>query len=342
MYGVLQAIYGPVGDRLGKYKVIAVATALAAIGTAACALMPSLATLTLMRCLAGAASAAIIPLSMAWVGDVVPYQQRQGVLAKFLTGQITGLIFGQVAGGIIGEQWGWRVMFVVLAVVHIAASVALMMELRTNPATRSQTATGTLRGLNLPAILKAFAPVFARPWARICLLTVFFEGMAFFGSFVFIGADLHQRFGLGLTTVGLMIAAFGGGGVIYAWSAKTLVERFGERGLAGAGGLVLAGAFLLLALLPVAWLAPPVILLLGIGFYMLHNTLQTNATQMAPDARGVAVSLFASVFFFGQAIGVGLAGLVVDHWSARPVYVISGAALLALGLWFRNQLKWRA
>ena len=38
---------------------------------------------------------------------------------------------------------------------------------------------------------------------------------------------------------------------------------------------------------------PPAIALIGLGFYMLHNTLQTNATQMAPEARGLAVSLFA-------------------------------------------------
>ena len=30
---------------------------------------------------------------------------------------------------------------------------------------------------------------------------------------------------------------------------------------------------------------------------MLHNTLQTNATQMAPEARGLAVSLFAFMLF---------------------------------------------
>ena len=31
---------------------------------------------------------------------------------------------------------------------------------------------------------------------------------------------------------------------------------------------------------------------IGLGYYMLHNTLQTNATQMTPEARGTAVAGF--------------------------------------------------
>ena len=33
-------------------------------------------------------------------------------------------------------------------------------------------------------------------------------------------------------------------------------------------------------------------MVLGFGFYLLHNTLQTNATQMTPQARGTAIGIF--------------------------------------------------
>ena len=39
----------------------------------------------------------------------------------------------------------------------------------------------------------------------------------------------------------------------------------------------------------------------GLGFYMLHNTLQVNATQMAPAHRGSSLALFAAILFIGQA-----------------------------------------
>ena len=73
----------------------------------------------------------------------------------------------------------------------------------------------------------------------------------------------------------------------------------------------------------------PAIAALGLGMYMLHATLQTNATQMAPEARGLAVSTFANALFLGQAAGVWLAGLAVDRIGFPPVFVALGIALAA-------------
>ena len=66
--------------------------------------------------------------------------------------------------------------------------------------------------------------------------------------------------------------------------------------------------------------------LAGLGYYMLHNTLQTNATQMTPTARGTAVSLFASAFFIGQSCGVFVAARVFHQSGSFALF--AGAALL--------------
>ena len=52
---------------------------------------PGFDALRLARVLAGATAAAVIPLSMAWIGDVVDYERRQPVLARFLIGQLRTL-----------------------------------------------------------------------------------------------------------------------------------------------------------------------------------------------------------------------------------------------------------
>lgn len=70
-YGMCQIFYGPAGDRLGKYQVIAAATLAAALITALSAAAPSIEMLTIARFATGATTAAIIPLSLAWIGDVV-------------------------------------------------------------------------------------------------------------------------------------------------------------------------------------------------------------------------------------------------------------------------------
>ena len=59
----------------------------------------------------------------------------------------------------------------------------------------------------------------------------------------------------------------------------------------------------------------------GLGFYMLHNTLQTNATQMVPESRGLAMSLFAFMLFSGQSVGVALAAPVMDRFGGQPIFL---------------------
>jgi predicted MFS family arabinose efflux permease len=96
-----------------------------------------------------------------------------------------------------------------------------------------------------------------------------------------------------------------------------------------------------IAFAPHAYFAPVAITGIGLGYYMLHNTLQTNATQMTPQARGTAVAIFSSALYLGQTLGVAVNGFIFDHFTAVPVFVIAAAGLLGLGLWFARVLKQR-
>jgi predicted MFS family arabinose efflux permease len=176
-------------------------------------------------------------------------------------------------------------------------------------------------------------------WVWVVLLTVFVEGAALFGGYSFVGSFLKLRFGASYDVVGLIVAGFGVGGFLFAAAAPLFVRRFGEGGLTFWGGVILAAIFLALTKLPAVLAAIPLTVLAGLGFYMLHNTLQTNATQMAPEARGLAVSCFATAFFLGQSTGVGIAAPAFDYAGAGPLFIGAGAILFLLGLTFRFALK---
>ncbi len=338
-YGLLQAVYGPLGDRYGKYLMVCATTLASALGTLACALAPTLDALILARFAAGATVGALIPLSMAWIGDIVAYAQRQALIARFLLGQILGTAFGQSIAGVLAEHFGWRAIFVVLAFLYLVVGTLLLLELRRNPITRRAAGDATV---TIRAGLARMAGLLARPWVRFIVGIVFLEGMMMFGSIAFIPAHLQLRFSVGPAAAGAMVTAYAAGGVLYALSAKRFVAGLGEPGLAAAGGLVLAAGYLALAFAPAAWASVPGILLIGVGFYMLHNTLQVNATQMAPAARGSAVSLFALCLFTGQSCGVWLAGRVVDAYGTTPVFVAASLGLALLGFAFRWRLKTHA
>ena len=71
-HGTVQLVIGPIGDRFGKFRSVAIACALCSLTVLMCGFAQSLETLALARLASGLTAAWIIPLGMAFVGDVVP------------------------------------------------------------------------------------------------------------------------------------------------------------------------------------------------------------------------------------------------------------------------------
>ena len=144
-YGFTQVFSGVIGDRLGKCQAVAVACGLSGVLVLLCALSQSLPQLALARLVSAPAAAIIVPLGLAYIGDVVPYARRQTAVARYMAGQMIGMISGQVAGGIIGDHFGWRMVFVVLAGVFILSALALASQFRGNPWTKPVRHEGAAR-----------------------------------------------------------------------------------------------------------------------------------------------------------------------------------------------------
>jgi MFS transporter, YNFM family, putative membrane transport protein len=336
-HGLIQFVAGPVADRFGKYRIVAIASTLAAVLVALCGMSASLTQLALARLATGAVAGWVIPISMAYIGDVTPFERRQPILARYASGYILGQLFGQAAGGILGDWLGWRSVFFVLAGMFALAAAGLVFELATDPRTRAAAdPSAPARG-----VAADYAAVLANPFARRILVVAFIEAALAWGAFAYIGAYLHARFGLSFTLVGITVAFFGVGGLVYAGLVRRLVVWLGPIRLTVCGGFVLAAAYVALAVAP-TWLAAPLATTaIGLGFYMFHNTLQTNATQMTPEARGTAVAIFSAALYIGQTAGVAVGALVIDRLGAAPLFVIAAIGLPLLALWFARTLHRR-
>ena len=336
-YGVLQLVYGPLGDRYGKFFVVAAAVCSSTVASVGCLLSTSLQSLIFFRGLAGATAAAIVPMSMAWIGDAIPYEERQLWLARFLTGTILGMAFGQLLGGITADIAGWRAAFGVLATIYLIVGAMLMREWRRSPVDKRQQ-----RAAPVTAVAGIFGrqrAVIALRWPRVVLGLVCVEGALVFGSLAFIPTFVHTRFSVSLGLAGAIAAVYAAGGIVYILLARRLIARIGEAGLAIAGGVTLGAAFALMALAPTWYVAAIASVACGLGFYMLHSVLQTHATQMAPSARGTAMSLFSAALFVGQSAGVAIGGVVVALSGIVVLFAASAAMLPALSVALYLQLR---
>ena len=326
VYGFAQLLYGPMGDRFGKLRVVSLAVLACAVFSAITAMSTTLSMLVIMRGFMGMAGAGIIPLALAWVGDQVPYDRRQETLAKLMSATVMGMMSGLWFGGFAADSLGWRQAFVVLSGLFAVAAVMLWRLLRSHPQAAGLQAPGLLSSVRNTGRLLGV------PRVRWVLGVTATEGALVFGAMAFMPTHLHQHYGLSVVAAGSVMMLYGAGGLLYSQLARRWLAWLGERGLVRTGaGLVVSG-FLLLAWGSAAWMGMLACALTGLGFYMMHNTLQVQATQMAPAARGTAVTLFASSLFFGQSTGVLLMAQSVDMgWLA---YAFSAAAVgvMALGV----------
>ncbi|WP_149539213.1 MFS transporter [Siccirubricoccus phaeus] len=329
-YGLVQLAAGPLGDRLGKPRIAAIALLLYGGTLILSAQAGSLGELIVWRALSGLWAGAVIPLLMAHLGDVVPYAERQGALARFSTGMVMAQMLSGPIAGIIASLLGWRVPVALLGLVAFAVVAALSWRLG-----------GRLwRVAARPAATPGYAALLRRPSGRWLLATAFLDGFWLFGgAFPFVGSFLVEGFGRSIAEAGLLVAGFGAGAFLYTRLAKRLVARFGESGLLMIGGCGLTCGLVLLALAQSWWMVGLVQLLLGLVFYTFHGVLLTMATEALPEARGTAMSAFAMALFFGQGAGSLAFGLGLFLLDYRGSFALAAAGALGLTLWARRGMR---
>jgi predicted MFS family arabinose efflux permease len=237
-----------------------------------------------------------------------------------LTGVILGVGGGQLLGGGLADTLGWRWAFGILGGVYLAVGMMMQLELRGNAVSHARMSPGT----GSLAFVSRISSVLKTRWARRVLATVFLEGTFVFGTLALIPYYLSNYFEISLTVASAAVALFSLGGLIYATQARRLVPALGETGLSLAGGGAAGLSLVALGFGP-SWVwGVPASFGLGLGYYMIHNTLQTNATQMAPEHRGTAVAVFAAAFFMGQSVGVALAAALLHRIGPAWLFATAG------------------
>lgn len=330
-HAAAQYFHGPLGDRFGKLRVITLLMALSAVAAFGCAAAGDLDSLIAWRFATGLFSSATMTLGMAYVADVAPAATRQPVLARFVSGTIIGQALGPFAGGALTDLFGWRAAFIALGVIFALVAAVLAAGTRAQWPAEPRTLGPLFSPARHLAILRL-------PRARAVLLSVFIEMTLFYGAFSLLGAMLRERFDLPFTVIGALLAGFGLGGLMYTTAVRWMLARLGQRGCVLAGGLLGAACYLVILATPV-W---PVVALctigLGFAFYAMHNTLQTKATEMAPQSRATGMSLFSMAWAAGQALGAALMGAGVAAFGYAPMIAGFAIAYALLGVGLRARL----
>ncbi|OGA13838.1 MAG: hypothetical protein A3H32_13085 [Betaproteobacteria bacterium RIFCSPLOWO2_02_FULL_63_19] len=330
-YACSPFIHGPLGDRFGSTRVVAISSIVAALASFGCALAWDVPSLAVMRLLSGFTASAPFMLGLAYIGNRVPMAERQPVVARFVIGTICGQSLGPVVGGVVTDLIGWKGTFVLVGSLFMV--VAVLMWVRT----RSQWEEERARS---PAgnVLALYAQVSQLRRVRYVLASTFVETFLFWSMFSFLGAFLSQRFGMRLSLIGVVMASYGAGAVLYTLVVRQLLAAMGQRRMVLWGGVLCFASYAGITLTPLWAAVIPCVVAVGFSFYLVHNTMQTKATEMAPQARGIGLSMFSGAWALGQALGVAVMGVCVSLFGLPASLIAFAAGFLALALWLRSNL----
>src|SRR3954470_17414851 len=273
-----------------------------------------------------------MPVCMALIGDKFSLAIRQVALSRFIGATLIGQLVGASVGGLIAEWIGWRGVLGCAASLTVMAAAAALTMLPKGGEPRSSR-------LHVGEALARYRLVLQNPRSFICFGIVFLEGLAIYGIMPFLGDLLRSRGTGGLREAGFVIGALGLGGLLYSFVVP-LILRFASRPAMMAAGGGVAALGLGGAGLAVAWGAQMAcMVVLGFGFFLLHNSVQTEVTELAPSARASAFSLHAFSFFMGQALGPMVYGVTLPVFGATVSFALGAAVLAATGVMASRLLR---
>lgn len=324
-WALLQPILGPVGDLIGKTRVILTCMLILMVGAIIGALATSFSLVIVSRLVSGAAAGGIFPVSMAVFGDLVPVKDRQVRMGGLLTASISGTLGGAVLSGVLADLVPWRWIFVLYGACAGIAFVGCLAALRGVPIARP-------RRVNVSAMVANYRMVWSNPRSIICYGAVFTEGVALMGIFPFVAVLLVSIGEERASIAGLVVAAFMLGGIVYSQFVGFIVRRFPTRVLMTGGGLLVAAALMAEATVP-PWPAQALIfLVMGLGFYTLHACILIYMTELAPEARGTSVAGHALSYFTGQALGPVLYGIGFAAIGAGSTLMVAAVTMGLVGI----------
>ena len=110
---IMVPLYGRLGDRFGRRKVLSAAIVVFALGSLACGAAPTLGLLVAARVLQGLGGGGLMTLSQALIGEVVAPRLRARNQSYFAIIFTLASVGGPVIGGLVVHHASWRWLFLV-------------------------------------------------------------------------------------------------------------------------------------------------------------------------------------------------------------------------------------
>lgn len=326
-YGVSTLFYGPLSDRVGRRGVLLTLLAIAIFSSAALSLARDANQLIGLRVLAGLCGGGIVPIALALVGDLYPYQSVGRAIGWIFGGIAGGMAFGSTLGAWLNPSLGWRNECVALAAANTLVFAYLVRHRRL--------LQGPPPVAGPPArVLADYAALLRDPRGRRTYAFIFLNGVFHSGLFSWLGYYLSRRYRLDDVHIGTALLGYGVPGMLLGPYFGRLADRHGRHRVIPAGFLLAAACAYLLAPRGPLWLVMATVTALSVGLDMTQPPMVGIVTNLDPRRRGQAMGLNAFALFTGFGVGAyAFRCLLPDGFTAALIAFGAAQTILALAAW---------
>lgn len=318
--------FGRLSDQKGRKPFITIGLFLYTVIAFAFIWMDTVTSLIVTRFLQGIASAMIMPVVQAYVGDITPKGHEGTVMGFFNVSVFAGLSLGPLMGGILFDQMGLSVTFVAMGLLSL---VGFILSWSALPPTKEE------------QVLTQSTPPAA--WRKIItdplILRLAGFRMAYTAAIGIIWGFLpilgSTQLGFSSTTVGILVME----GVLVSGLLHMpmgyLADRIDRRKMMVVGGLFVIVAMTALIWATTFWHFFWANLVFGVGGGISMPALMalTVVKGDQDNAMGSVMAVMVMAHSFGMMLGAMTAGLLMDFISLRQAFFMGTLLMAAMTVW---------
>ena len=326
---------GALSDRLGRRPLVLGSLAVYVLAFTGYLLASRAATFILLRGLAGALTAGLIPAATSMVGDLAPADRRARWIGILSGGASIGWIAGPILGGLLYDRWSYETALLVsigMAVIAFATALVGIRETRSRTAQRSKVSKprgAAVRTVDLQSAVRSFRATLPVSLAPLGLVLFIYFAVMFAWAFIEPRLMFYAYDDLGWSSsmLGVVMSTYGVAMMLGEFGLSRLSDDVGRKPIIVLGLILFSAQFIGLALSRNYMVIAAAFVIAGLGNALFDPALSASILDMAPSGHQARIlGLKSTVGSIGNIAGPALVVLLTPLLQAQGMFL--GAACI--------------